>query len=230
MIDALAFSADEVAKFGLSDEELVRIAIAEGKSLKIGYDEGTQPGSVRLVRPVRYTERFLLAFDGQTAKPKKFRIDAYWVADKDEPVTYRPGRLRRVEIDPDLYFASFAFEIKRPAFLPAFDFMRSERTAVIAGVKQRRRIWTQGVPPRFEFDIGDVLRFPSPYFRAIPGFNRESVLVQVRESSRRELRATAFRPWRAGSWREHRSATFVPSDFVDLLRAGPHSVHWTALF
>lgn len=213
----------------ITDEQILLAAAAKGERLRISYDEGSQPGAVREIWPVRIQGPFLLAFDGQTPRPKKFRLDFLSIEPDDAEITYRPRRLRRAEVDPNNFFAGFAFEVARPAFLPAFDFMLSERVVTVRGMKHRRRAWTQGWPPQFQFDQGDVFPFPSAEWRERSGLCAELAVLQVRDGGHRIMRVTAF--VRSGSkWLARADAELSPAEFVDVLKNGPDSAFWQVLF
>ncbi len=213
------------------DAARIAEAIADGEILRVRYDAGSQAGSVRDILPLSVDARFVRARD-ETMRPKRFRLSALWLVGAEAEVTYVPRRVQRVEVDPQALTAGWAFAVRMPAFAPAFDIALTPRTKtdIHTGKKWKVMRWTQGSPPEYEFDVGDVFHYPAAVAEGGEwGSWPQIVSLQVKDSDangvsvRRTVTVYGKSAAKALIWR----ATY--EEFLGLLREGPASPQWETL-
>lgn len=91
-------------------------AICTGELLLVIYHGGHAPGSKRRIQPRKLVADLVYARDGTAGRVKTFRLDKLELCAEDNPAPWIEDVTRRqvgLKIDPDTYFAGWAFEMTK---------------------------------------------------------------------------------------------------------------------
>lgn len=210
--------------------ERLEEAIVDGEILRVTYLGGTQPGTVRELRPLAVEGVYLKARDRFSRRPKHFFIAKLLIESADTPLTYTPRHSKRVEIDIETFSSGWAFSCPMPGFADAFDIARTERKRrdIQTGELIVTSIWTQGSPPEYAFDVGDTFLWPATARDGEWGEHPFVVALQVVEADGDvTIRRSIFRNGKLKG--RPQALALDHAEFVELLRHGPERDTWRKL-
>ncbi|MCW2317234.1 hypothetical protein [Rhodoblastus acidophilus] len=162
------------------------------------------------------------AIDESSVAPKAFLFAYLHIVDITEPVTYVARKSKRKRApQPDKFVEGWAFHLPMPAFAASLDLARVARIRVDLATKKKKtfREWTQGHPPQFSFEVGDIF-YSDPSVRllawgAVPEFY--AIQVDASHENTVQFRLIEFR---RGACVSVKAATLAMNDFVTVLRDG----------
>jgi hypothetical protein len=210
----------------------MQAAIDDGEILRVRYDRGSQPGTVRDIRPVLIAGDRIRALDEASVVPKVFILKYLEIVSVDEPTTYVVRKTKRKTIkDPASITKHWHFSVTMPAFAAAFDIasVSRKRTNLHTGKRTTVHIWTQGDPPVYQFDEGDLFHHPPEAATSPWGLIARHQCIQIMDADDEivEIAAQEFHHGKLHS-RAH-SVKLTIDDFLTILRDGPEAPPWKKL-
>ena len=210
----------------------IQEAIEDGEILRVRYDHGSQPGTVRDIRPVSVLGDRTRAHDEASTVPKVFILKYLEIVGSDEPTTYIARKTKRKTIPGPTYVTDgWHFFAPMPTFAPAFDIAHSARKRVDLHTQKKVtiRVWTQGDPPAYQFAEGDVFHHPVAAATDAWGSVEEHSCMQILEADEESVEI-AFMAFRAGAPEtQARKIKLSMEDFLGILRDGPNAPQWAKI-
>ncbi len=156
-------------------------AIETGEILRVRYDGGTQPGSIRDIRPLSVSGEKLRAYDETSARPKLFYLEKIDVVSPDEPVTYTNRRIKTKVIDIKSHTKGWFFFVPLPLFASALGIYSAQRRRrdLKTGKDILHYVWIQAQPPVYDFEPGWTFYNNALANRVPWGELAESLSIQV---------------------------------------------------
>ncbi|MBY6239840.1 WYL domain-containing protein [Methylosinus sp. Sm6] len=220
-------------------------AIENGEFLRIRYHGGTQPGTVREIRPAAVDANSCRAYDLTASSARMFLLKYVEIVGCDEPVTYRKDKIKRRRV-------SDIFSNKRDArnvFVKHTDDWAFNVTTVFAASldielsigmskdkmtkkKHTFHFVTVGVPPEYAFIPGDIFYYPrdaaNKNWGAVPFI--WSLQVSESNTTSDDVEFTATRYRKASVDRQQIGLILGGAAFARLLQFGPTTDEWPNVF